>query len=832
MAQNLVLKCKGLHTFANELSDIPEGGLVKADNIVIDADDIAKSRRGFKTYDNGFGDASSRSSKLLSYKNVLINHFETTLARDNGNGTWTPYAGAYSAPSLTTKIRGHEANSNFYFTTSDGVKFLDSITSTPRNAGVPSGLEITGALNSSGSGFLVNGSTCAYVVIWGYKDINNNLKLGPPSQVFTINNSSGSGKNIDLEFSIPQEVDTNFFYQVYRSKEVVGTPSPDYYLVYEANPTSLEITAKKIAFTDILPVSLNKGVAAYTSQSREGIGLSNERPPFSHDIASFKNMMFYANFKRNHNLNLTILSVLGTNGIQDGTVLTIAGITYTADDTAEYIPTSPSDVNNAKFLLSSASDPGTAIEETALNLVKVINRNPKNSFVYAYYMSGTEELPGLIYIEARSSSIPIFSVTASANGTAFNPSLLTPRDSTNEQKINGICWSKLQEPESVPLAFTTTLGAGDKAIIRIIPVRDSLFVFKEDGIFQGQGDTPENMSWTTYDITAKLMAPDSAVVLNNMIYFFSDQGISTVSDNSGVGVISRPIEGDIIKFLSSEATFFKQATHAIGYETDRKYILFTISEPTDTVANQAYIFNTFTNSWTRWDLGSSSAILNPKDDRIYLARNDSNILRVERKTFDARDYADEEFTKTIISFDQTEKTIVLNSTTELRAGMIMTQDDLECKIIEVVDSTKVIVDIVPDFEIDDVEIFTPIKCEITWSPQHAGNPVVKKQFREAHVLMTTTRFEKATISFTSDSNIINVSNEIKGQPFEGWGAGNFGQITWGGIRARKPLRTFVPLIHQRCRWLNVSFTHESAFEEFSITGMSLFYSTMSERVTR
>ena len=51
MAQELKLKIRGLYTHPNDLSEVPDGALAIADNIVIDEESVAASRRGF---DNAF----------------------------------------------------------------------------------------------------------------------------------------------------------------------------------------------------------------------------------------------------------------------------------------------------------------------------------------------------------------------------------------------------------------------------------------------------------------------------------------------------------------------------------------------------------------------------------------------------------------------------------------------------------------------------------------------------------------------------------------------------------------------------------------------------------
>ena len=45
--QTISLKVKGLYTFPNDLSAIPDGSLSVADNVVIDAENVVQPRRGF-----------------------------------------------------------------------------------------------------------------------------------------------------------------------------------------------------------------------------------------------------------------------------------------------------------------------------------------------------------------------------------------------------------------------------------------------------------------------------------------------------------------------------------------------------------------------------------------------------------------------------------------------------------------------------------------------------------------------------------------------------------------------------------------------------------------
>jgi hypothetical protein len=101
--------------------------------------------------------------------------------------------------------------------------------------------------------------------------------------------------------------------------------------------------------------------------------------------------------------------------------------------------------------------------------------------------------------------------------------------STNEVKSNRIYYAKSQQPEAVPILNYFDVGAVNRAILRIFPLRDSLFVFKEDGLWRISGETaPYTVS--LFDSSYIVLAPDSLDVANNVIYGWTTQGISTATE--------------------------------------------------------------------------------------------------------------------------------------------------------------------------------------------------------------------------------------------------------------------------------------------------------------
>lgn len=192
-----------------------------------------------------------------------------------------------------------------------------------------------------------------------------------------------------------------------------------------------------------------------------------------------------------------------------------------------------------------------------------------------------------------SGSGTVFTYTETGSATSFDTTYVVHKldqKSNNDTRPNGIMFSKYQEHEAVPTANYLTVGSKSKNILRIVPMRDKLYVFKEDGVYTVSGAPPYSRV-DLLDPTCILISADSPAVLGGKIYALTRQGVVTVSD-SGVGVVSYPIEFDLLQL--TEAT---TPTTGFGtaYETDRCYFLcLTRASP------YAYVYNYMSQAWTRW----------------------------------------------------------------------------------------------------------------------------------------------------------------------------------------------------------------------------------------
>lgn len=686
-ANSVMLRARGLHTYYNPLSEIPEGAMLEADNVVIDRNGIVEPRRGFAKFGSEFtATPSSRAEQLFIYKNrVLVHDSANELHYDGtGSGSFSTFSGLYNSPS-EYRIKGIESNGNFYFITDNGLKKIaatdagDFTTSSGYivNAGAAKALDLIGQLAGDASGFLLDDSKTAYRVVWGYKDINNNLILGSPSNRLEIENTTGLSDNVELTFQIPTIIGAtnpqNYFYQVYRTGVFTGTPvipTPDeeYNLVIEEFPTSGQLTAGEVTLDDITPDSIREGrtLLYINAVSGEGIENANETPPLAKDITSYKGYTFLANTKTVQRLTITMLAgdaTLNTYDliIDDGT--STETYSFVATKTVAF-----------EVETSTTGFPEIDIDVTARNLVNEINK--ESSMVYAYYDSGANDTPGIIRLERQNISDDYFflNVSDSAISQKFIPEIATSGEnvaSDNEIKPNRIYFSKYQQPEAYPLVNYIDVGGQDAPIQRIIGLRDSLFIFKTDGIYRLSGDVSP-FQVAPFDTSAAIVAPDSAVVLNNQIYAISTQGIITVTD-TGVSIISRPIENRVFEVIDNPN--FDTLCFGVSYETDRAYHIWMPSGPSNGEASQCFRFNTFTNTWVRWPISKKCGIVNPTTDRMYLGTSDEDFIEEERKSRSRTDYADRTANYTILvdSIDAPTLTMTLNSVAGLLAGDTLVQ---------------------------------------------------------------------------------------------------------------------------------------------------------------
>jgi hypothetical protein len=890
VGQQINTKQKGLWSNPNEFSATPLGALRKADNCVVDADDILEQRRGNERLAE-FPISGDRGYKFASFQSQIMALWTSGKIGYRNGATFTALSGTYSDPDASlARRRFVKAASSLFFTTSGGVYKLSTYNGTPGLTGVPKALDIQPS-TTSGS-FFDTDNQLAYRVVWGIRDTTTNRVIrGAPSGRAIVVNATGSAKDVSITLTIPSGITTSYFFQVYRSKMSGGSavvPDDELQLVYENNPTGGEIAAGVITFTDNTPESL-LGETIYIAPSQQGQLQANDRPPLADDIEEFQSCMFYANCASKHRKIVTLLATTGSDGIQYGDIITIAGTPYTFKGTEASASgtvalygsvtvtgtvtngssniTAIADTSNlrvgklitgtgvpaltyigsivantsvgmvdatgAAVLASGASGapssvvysdgtPAQNIADTATSLIRVINRYATNTLVNAYYLSGPNDLPGAILLEERAIGGSSFAIIASGSSTAYNPVLPTSGttvSSSNDDFQHQLFFSKTDEHEAVPLLNYRFVGSANNPIRRIKKLRNTLFIFKEkEGIFKCTGTGPEDFAVEEFDSSAKLLAPDSVAVVNNQIWCLCDQGVSIVTE-TGVSTASRPIEDMIQEQFGAALNPLRYYSHGIAYESDRKYILCTVSSAADTYPTQAFVFNVFTKSWTRWPLNINAGFVHEDDDKLYMAGSDNSWMTQERKNRDYTDYVDQSVAYTIVSASGT--TVYLTDTNEIEAGDVLYQSASVQSMITAVEPGFVTVQDELTWSAGAATVFKGIQVEAEWLPATGGNPGTLKQFPAVSLLFRNARFNTAQVGFATDGSGYFEDVDINGNRTGLWGLFPWGEEAWGATPHSVPIYTEIPLEKQVGSWLIIRFKIRQGYSTWKLLGYSL-----------
>jgi hypothetical protein len=322
----------------------------------------------------------------------------------------------------------------------------------------------------------------------------------------------------------------------------------------------------------------------------------------------------------------------------------------------------------------TASITSITVGSPSVNLVTTAFSHGLTNLDYVF-ISGSNCTPSIdgyrqiTYVSPTSFRVDLTVTVAGTSGgmVSFN----NAESSSNEDSPNRVYYSKYQQPESVPILNYFDVGAKDRAILRIFPLRDSLFVFKEDGLYRISGEsTPFNLA--LFDGSIRLKAPDSLDSVDNVIYGWTDQGISSITE-SGTRNISRPIDTIFLPVGSKRYPNFPTATWGIGYDSDNSYTVYTVSNITDTTATIGFKYNTQTNTWTSVDRAFNCGVLSFDDDKLYMGAGDINSIEKERKLFDRTDYADREYVLDVLN-QSSGLTLMVNDVDNIQPNDVFVQE--------------------------------------------------------------------------------------------------------------------------------------------------------------
>ncbi len=915
--EQVTLKVSGLWTYEDVFSAVPEGSMAVAKNVVIDQRNLVSPRRGYQSEPLFTNDAPAaipmaNRESIFSFHGRI--HYHTSSGdlfyREN-DGVWLQYLDQFIKPTGTNRSRHVAANKNIYVTSQNGVQKIATLGESIVDAGARPGYAPEATVSTAaGTLFDAANQGVAYRILWGYKDANNNLILGAPSSRTVLLNGATLNKDGQLTFAIPSNVTESWFYQIYRTKVQTSITSisqvnDEMFLAYEGNPTNQQITDLYVGlgtgpnpfYIDSQPDEL-LGLPLYTNATEEGILNSNNEPPQCRDLALYQGYTFYANTTQKAAQTIQLLGT-GTDGLQINDRITINGIVFKAVAVPNNTGKTGTALNPYEFLVETTTgSPSADVEITAKDLIAKVTKYVAD--LDAYYLSEVSgdsfQLPGQIRLVEKDYNLaPTFAISAtSANPVAdvWTPNLGgVGQAAVAETNPNRLFYSKNGKPEAVPPTNFFDVGAANVNILRIHPLRTSMLIFTETEIYKLSGTTDSAFQVNLLDNTTRLIAPDSTAVLNNSVIGLFDQGVCQVSET--VTVLSRPIEGDLLSIRGQTGTNLSALAFGLGYESDRKYILYLPFTAGDTdQAKAAYVYNTVTSTWTLWDKEQVHGVVHREEDKLYMLRDAS--VSSERKNFNDLDIADEqvpvtpgaiykgtfatqaalqveypdgasgaEITRRTGFFAYLEDTntnwdwdvganewvdsgvlgAMFDSANVLYAdistlgtiavGDIYFEDETKfSKITEVsTDNLYFVLQDNLDWSAGTWEAQKLIPTEIQFNPIYMSNPAMLKQFSEC-TLITTSSLENLVMGFRGVTSSSFDDVTFAGSSVGNWGLFPWGDVPWGGEAAVLRYRTLIPREKQKDSAISIRILQDTIFNNFEISGLSIIYRVIGPRVVR
>ncbi len=821
VSQTVYMQARGLQTASSQIDQGEAPGFLSvAQNLVINHQGLWEPRRGIGlAVDASEFMAESMFSLVAFGRHVAASSTDgaltlfdaSTLAVSLPLGTVLPPLGVASGAGSPGAgfVRGAEGRESLFLASESGVQALESYASNLRPAGLPTPF-ITDIILSTVPGSEIPANTyTAWRVVLAHTDVRGLKTLSAPSNLFQMFNggvgtAEMGGMTIKFVGNIPSGCSLQF-YRTLSAPSSAGGAGDEEFLASEVDISSS--SGYRIFFAASRATQSQLGAALYTNASQEGATQANDPPPYCFDIATYRGFTFFAAAARNAALQVERLGQLS-----DGQVIQMPGGTVTFTTGATSVPSR---------LVHIPSSPATANLTILQDLELVVNSNSAQLGVTIRWVGAGD-------------AFVVTSNTVSGEsrfqGLSFG-ALLIPGDLVAPmQQVSRLAYSKFYLPEAVPVLNFVNIGASDKAILRLLPLRDALFILKEDGIWRLTGTSATDLDVQPYNLDLFLAAPNSLVALHNSAIGLFNHGMVRFTDseteNIGLDV------DDLFKSALEPAVLAATASLSWGmsYPSERQYWISLPRAPGDTGPTASYVWSERLKQWTGpMTKVFRAGLVHPGTNQAFLGGGTG--LYLERKTGSIRDFSDYviQAAGTVASFQNlaSGNVVTLADMTGIKAGDVISQASgaVYATILELDHFGRYcLVDTARDWNLSvgstQVHEGIPVVCQ--WSPAYGRFPGASHRWREASLLFKDAALAQSFLAFGSDLDPLLEYVRIL--------ASDHG--IYPNRRQGRNIRALVPAGKQRGNNLVVSFEHCSGWAPFQLQGMSLIVQNVSERTGR
>jgi hypothetical protein len=170
-------------------------------------------------------------------------------------------------------------------------------------------------------------------------------------------------------------------------------------------------------------------------------------------------------------------------------------------------------------------------------------------------------------------------------------------------------WTKVNEPEHCPIPYRTTVGDAAYAIRRIEVARNSLLIFKDDGLYQCFGSTPDSLSFELLDRTIIIPAAKDQTAgdepakwvgrFDDRVFAMTTRGPMQIGDAGAIPVGAPILESLRQRFIYAFGAF-DESLRALMIDTQSRRVGFFYDETGSDTFSVGYVLDVERMTWTYW----------------------------------------------------------------------------------------------------------------------------------------------------------------------------------------------------------------------------------------
>jgi hypothetical protein len=168
-----------------------------------------------------------------------------------------------------------------------------------------------------------------------------------------------------------------------------------------------------------------------------------------------------------------------------------------------------------------------------------------------------------------------------------------------------LSWSKVSEPEHCPLPYSTVVGDAASPIRRIVVARQSLLIFKDDGLWAAYGDDPASISFEAVDSTIVLpstsVAEDQASKwvgrFGDRVFAMTTRGPMLCTDSGGT-LVGAPILESLRREFQFSYGVSDNRLRAMLIDTQARRVGFILRPSSG--GSVAWVLDVEAGTWVYW----------------------------------------------------------------------------------------------------------------------------------------------------------------------------------------------------------------------------------------